>query len=137
MIFTKLRLLVSLVLCCIAWNADAACHRATARGSLLTVWHQFSFGTPVTRQLDFSLDFDGHKCRIYQSYGPGPFMKQWSAASDDGRCIMMVDIQAHTMMIRLDGLVHFTNVEADEVSSNPKTTDIQHLLFHAEFSKWC
>lgn len=64
-------------------------------------------------------------------------MKQWSAASDDGRCIMMVDIQAHTMMIRLDGLVHFTNVEADEVSSNPNTTDIQHLLFHAEFSKWC
>lgn len=133
MIFTKLRLLVALVLCCIAWNADAACERANAHGHMVTTFSKY-LPKPVARYLEFYLDFNGYKCSISQSYGPGDFMKQWSAASKDGRCIVFVDIQSFDFMIRLDGLIHHTKIEPQEIYEN----DIQQLWYpKVEFSKGC
>ncbi|KAF9390110.1 hypothetical protein CPB97_009912 [Podila verticillata] len=80
---------------------------------------------PVARYLEFYLDFNGYKCSISQSYGPGDFMKQWSAASKDGRCIVFVDIQSFDFMIRLDGLIHHTKIEPQEIYEN----DIQQLWY--------
>jgi hypothetical protein len=133
MIFTKLRLLVALVLCCIAWNADAACNRANAHGHMVTTWSTY-LPKPIARYLEFYLDFDGYKCSISQSYGPGDFMKKWSAASKDGRCLMMIDIQSNEVMIRLDGLIHLTTIEAQVIEEN----NMQQLWYpKIEFSKGC
>lgn len=75
MIFTKLRLLVCLMLCCIASNADAACEKANTHGKLVTVWSTY-LPKPINRYLEFYLDFDGFKRSISQGHGGGDYIKQ-------------------------------------------------------------
>ncbi|KAF9377613.1 hypothetical protein CPC16_011746 [Podila verticillata] len=104
---------------------------------MITTWSNY-LPKPVSRYLEFYLDFDGHKCSISQSYGPGDLMTQWPAASKDASCIMLIDTQTNEIMIRLDALIHYTKIEPQVIEDSNDYTSMQQLWYpKIEFSRGC
>ena len=95
-------------------NADAAYEKANAHGKLVTVWSTY-LPKPISRYLEFFFDFDGFKRSISQGHGGGDYIKQRTAASKDGRCVMFVDTQSNEVTIRLDGLINYAHKGAEVI----------------------
>lgn len=139
MIITKLRLLVCLLLFCLAWNAEA-CTKVKGHGKVYTMWTIY-FPTPLKRYMEFWLDFKdlGHKCQLAVDFGGGEFMKRWSGASDDGRCIVFTDIQSGDLMVRLDGYIYSGTYWPEEITdpTGGQYTSSQQLMYNFELSRFC
>ncbi|KAG0374869.1 hypothetical protein BGX24_009828 [Mortierella sp. AD032] len=141
MITTKLRFLLAyLSLLCLAWNVDA-CNRVKGWGRLYNFYAHPIISAivqgPVSRIMEFHLDFDGEKCKFLKDFGAGDYMMEWTGASDDSRCIVHVDLKKNQIMVRLDGLIFGGRNVPSVIEEWPHTSLVQQLFYDIDYSKNC